>query len=122
MPKSILLVEDDPVQLKMEEDFFNKEGFEVAVAASGEEALSMALKKTFDLILLDILLPRVDGVEVCRRIKKSPNNTNTKIIAVTSFDVTDVQKKAQAAGVDDLVIKPLNFVELSKKIKTLLGN
>ena len=121
MPKSVLVVEDSPTQLEVFKTIVKDAGYEVDTAASGEEALKVVGAKSFDLIILDLLLPRVDGFEVCRRIKRNPDTKKAKIIAVTSFDVKDIEEKVTAAGMDDMIIKPFKPEDIVAKIKKLIG-
>jgi CheY-like chemotaxis protein len=97
-----------------------KLGYDVTAVDSGEAALEVVLTKKFDLILLDIMLPRVDGFEVCRRIKADPATQNIPVVAMTAFDVPDIISKCMAAGADDVVLKPFEINKLMSVIKKFL--
>lgn len=120
MAKTVLIVEDSPTQLEVIKRAVSEAGFEVLTAVSGEEALKVLQDKKADAMVLDVLLPRVDGFEVARRIKAKPETQNIKIISITSFDVGDIQEKAKEAGVDDIVIKPFKPEAIVAKINDLL--
>lgn len=121
MGKSILAVEDYPETLELMKSIFQQEGYEVRTATTGEEALEEIAKHQFNLVLLDIMLPRIDGFDVCRRIKSSPKTKNLPVIAVTAFDVPDIVNKCKLAGVDEVILKPfdpVNLVEMIKRYST----
>lgn len=117
MAKSILIIEDYADTLKLLQVIFEKEGYEVRTAETGEQALEIISKRMFDLILLDIMLPRIDGFEVCRRIKSNPLTRNTPVIAITAFDVPDIIKRCTAAGADDTLLKPFDRTDLLNMVK-----
>ena len=104
MAKSILVVEDYPETLKLFEQVLATEGFSVRAVETGEKALDALAVKKFDLVLLDVMLPRIDGMEVCRRIKIA--NKKLPVVAVTAFDVPDIVTRCKNAGFDDVVMKP----------------
>ncbi len=117
---SILVVEDDDDILRLETYVLRKEGFEVSEAASGEKALELAHSRHFDLIVLDIMLPDLDGLEVCRRIRSSPALQSIPIIMVTAKgEETDVVIGLQI-GADDYIRKPFKPRELVARIRTVL--
>jgi len=117
MNKSILVVEDFPETLKMLVSILERADYEVKTAETGEEALESLSANKFDLVLLDIMLPRVDGFEVCRRIKSDPKTQDLPVIALTAFDVPDIVSKCAAAGVDETVLKPFDVNNLLNMIK-----
>lgn len=121
MSKSILVVEDSPTQREVFKQMVQDAGYQADAVSSGEESLKAVFEKTFDLVLLDLLLPRVDGFEVSRRIKDNPKTKGIKIIAITSFDVKDIKQKTHDSGADDVIIKPFKAEELVAKIKKLIG-
>ena len=120
MGKLVLVVEDSPTQLEVLKNIVASAGYDVRTSISGEEALKMVTQDPFDLVILDLLLPRVDGFEVCRRIKRDPSTNKIKVLAITSFDVADIADKTSAAGVDEILIKPFKPQDLEKKLKKLI--
>lgn len=120
MSKLVLIVEDSPTQLEVLKNIVEGAGYEVRTSISGEEALKMVVLEPFSFVVLDLLLPRVDGFEVCRRIKRDPKTNMIKVIAITSFDVADIQDKATSAGVDEILIKPFKPEDLEKKLNKLV--
>jgi len=121
MSKSILIVEDFPETLKLLVSILERAGYEVRTAETGEEALESLSANKFDLVLLDIMLPRVDGFEVCRRIKSDPKTQEIPVVALTAFDVPDIVSKCAAAGTDDVILKPFDVDNLLKVIKKYLS-
>jgi len=121
MSKSILIVEDYPETAEMLRTILEAEGYSISLAETGEKALEKVAEKRYDLILLDIMLPRIDGFEVCRRIKADPKTQSIPVIAVTAFDVQDIVKKCTAAGADDVILKPFDVAKLLETIKKYLS-
>lgn len=113
----ILLVDDEPLFAKGLKRSLESEGYEVTVASDGEKALRQAESKAFDLILLDLMLPKVDGLAVCRTIRA---RHDVPIIMLTARD-DDVDKiVGLELGADDYITKPFNTRELSARIKAVL--
>ncbi|MEN8189872.1 MAG: hybrid sensor histidine kinase/response regulator [Thermodesulfobacteriota bacterium] len=114
----ILIIDDEPVNVDIIKEILEFEkGFTYRAASSGEEALEL-LKDYFpDIVLLDIMMPGIDGYEVCRRIKKDPNHRFTKILMVTGKAMIDERLKGYEVGADDYVTKPFVDDELLAKIK-----
>lgn len=116
----ILLIEDDPHAVGILEPILISKGFSVSVARDGMEGLEKVQAVSPDLILLDIHMPRLDGLEVCRQVK---NNVSTRLIPVVMLTaMSDLDKKIEAleAGADDFVHKPYNSLELMTRMKSLL--
>ncbi|MBU0502025.1 MAG: response regulator [bacterium] len=118
--KSILVVEDYPETLELFKKLLEVEGYVVTPAASGEQALELVSHKSFDLIVLDIMLPRVDGFEVCRRTKADPKTKKIPVIAVTAFDVPNIADRCQAVGANEVVLKPFEPGRLIAVLKKYL--
>jgi putative two-component system response regulator len=116
----ILLVEDDPQAVGILEPILISKGFSVAVARDGVEGLEKVRLLAPDLLLMDINMPRMDGIELCRRLKSDDATRMTPVVMLTAL--MDLEKKLQAleAGADDFVNKPYNTVELITRIKSLL--
>ncbi|MFH1684059.1 MAG: response regulator [Candidatus Margulisiibacteriota bacterium] len=117
MGKSILIIEDYPETLEMMRTVFEGIGYKVKTAETGEQAFEILARQNFDIILLDIMLPRIDGFEVCRRIKSNPKTQNIAVVATTAFDVPDIVEKCTSAGADDVLLKPFEISDLIDIIK-----
>jgi len=118
--KRILIVEDNPMEAKLIQEYIREMPLEVQVAANGEEAIYRLDQKGADLILLDILLPGMDGLEICRRLKSQDHTRNIQILVTTCLADLESKAKSFETGADDLLIKPLNAFELRVRINTLL--
>lgn len=118
--KKILFIEDEPDQRLILSMRLKKGGFTVLEAEDGPKGLEMASKEKPDLILLDIIMPGIDGFEVARRLRKNPATHAIPIVAATAAGVDDVEHKCFTAGADDCVRKPYDSAELLEKIGRLL--
>ena len=117
MSKRILIVEDEESIADLERDYLELSGFQVEVANDGETGLNKALKGEFDLIILDLMLPGVDGFEICREVR---SQKNTPIIMV-SAKKDDIDKiRGLGLGADDYMTKPFNPLELVARVKSQL--
>ncbi|HGY55595.1 MAG TPA: response regulator [Caldithrix abyssi] len=117
---SILIVDDNPANLKLLDLILRKEGYEVIPAQSGPEALEIMKTVLPDLIFLDIMMPEMDGYELCQRLKNNPRTQNIPIIFITSkAEPTDIVKGFEY-GAADYVTKPFNKVVLLARMRTHL--
>jgi putative two-component system response regulator len=114
----ILAVDDDPRNLKLLKALLQAE-YEIVTASSGADALSISRKIDLDLVLLDIMMPGMDGFEVCRRLKHSEATRLIPIVMVTAFDDSEAKVRAIEAGADDFLTKPPNKTELLARVKSL---
>ena len=118
----ILIVEDDPVLARMYSEKFKFEGFNVIVARDGEEALEMALSNAVQLILLDIMLPRMSGIDMLGKLRESPRGKGLNVIVLTNLAEPEEKNKAFQLGVKDYLIKamqtPEDVVNMVKKYIT----
>jgi two-component system cell cycle response regulator DivK len=119
MPK-ILLVEDNEMNRDMLSRRLSRNGFEVVVAVDGQQAVTMASAEMPDLILMDMSLPVMDGLEATRRVKAAPTTRSIPIIALTANALVEDRERALAAGCDDFDTKPVELPRLLEKIKTQL--
>src|SRR5690348_5416308 len=117
MSRSVLLVEDDPRVRRVLQLALRDEGYVVALAASGREGLEALGSSTPDVVLLDLMLPDLDGFDVCRRIR---HDSDVPVIMVTARTDTHDVVAGLEAGADDYVTKPLVAKELSARIRALL--
>ena len=113
----ILVVEDNAQNRYLMEYLLRKSGYAVVMASTGAEALSMAIREAPDLILMDIQLPDLDGLEVTRRLRASDMDKAVPIVAVTSFAMAGDRQKALEAGCTGYIEKPIDPEHLLKEIK-----
>lgn len=118
MNNKILIVDDIPKNIQMAMNILKNEGYKMFYAKSGKMALELVLEHGFDLILLDIMMPEMNGYDVCEELK---NNTKTKDIPIVFLSgknsTLDIEQAYEAGGVD-YVIKPFISIELIRKVKT----
>jgi len=119
----ILLVEDNEMNRDMLSRRLQRKGFEIALAVDGPEGVAMALSGGFDLILMDMSLPEIDGWEATRRVREAETGTgkHVPIIALTAHAMSGDREKAMAAGCDDYDTKPVELDRLLGKMAALLG-
>lgn len=115
---AILLIEDEPNVVSVIKRGLADYDFEVSVATNGLTGLQMALDYQFDLIILDIMLPQLDGIQVCKRIRE--HNETVPIIMLTALDSTQNIVSGLDSGADDYLAKPFKMEELAARLKTLL--
>src|SRR5437667_5750243 len=120
MAEMILVVDDDPDIARFVEVNLRSAGFDVAVATDGEEALRRAEEIRPDLVLLDVMMPRVDGFEVAQRLRRNTRTANTCIIMLTAKAQSTDKVLGLTAGADDYIIKPFDPIELLARVKTTL--
>ncbi|MCB0748582.1 MAG: response regulator [Ignavibacteriales bacterium] len=116
----ILVVDDQPDNVFLLEDRLNKEGFNVIKAYDGISAIDKVKKENPDLILLDVMMPKMDGFEVCKALSSNDKTRLTPIIMVTALNSTSDIEKGFEAGAFDYIKKPFNRVELLARIKAAL--
>jgi len=119
--KSILLVDDSNTALMMEQMILSGQPYNLLVARDGTEAVSMANKEIPDLILMDIVMPSMNGVEACKALREAPATKEIPIIMVTTRGEVETLEAAFAAGCTDYVTKPIDSAELCSKIRNLIG-
>jgi two-component system cell cycle response regulator DivK len=119
MPK-ILIVEDDPMNMKLIVEILNSLDFMIQTAKNGLEALTIADKDLYDLILMDIELPGMDGIETARRIKDKPGYNNIPIIALTAFAMKGDREKFLNEGFDYYLSKPIHVADFINFMKDIL--
>lgn len=121
MPKKILIVDDEPNIVISLEFLMKKEGFEVAIANDGEDALAKVDSFTPDLVLLDVMMPRKSGFEVCEALRADPAKGSLKIVMLTAKGRDTEVAKGLAIGADAYMTKPFSTKELLAMVKAMLG-
>jgi two-component system, OmpR family, phosphate regulon response regulator PhoB len=116
----VLVVEDEPAQREVMSYNFEAEGFRVAQASNGEEALMLVEESAPDVIVLDWMLPNVSGIEVCRRLKMRPETRGVPIIMLSARSEEVDRVRGLETGADDYMIKPYSLVELVARVRTQL--
>lgn len=114
----ILLVDDDPFTIRVLSDSLEEMGYSVVTAKNGREALELAGNGDYPLVLSDWVMPEMDGIELCRRIRSSQCPQYTYIILLTSLDARDNIIQGLEAGADEYLVKPVNPAELTVRLKT----
>ncbi|HVL56116.1 MAG TPA: response regulator [Burkholderiaceae bacterium] len=122
MSKTILIADDEPNIVLSLEYLLEREGYRVLVARDGEEALQAIEREAPDLVLLDVMLPRASGYEVCERIRGNPSRSQLRIVMLTAKGREVEISKGIALGADAYVTKPFANRELLAQIRALLGD
>ncbi|MEW6285596.1 MAG: response regulator [Chloroflexota bacterium] len=120
MGLEILVVDDDPLSRKITSGVLQSAGFNIFTAGSGEEALALVKTTAPALAVLDVLMPDMDGFELCRRLRRSPETAQIPIIILTGLKELDDRLQAYDAGADDFIPKPLEPAEFVARVKALL--
>jgi two-component system cell cycle response regulator len=120
MTARVLVVDDIPANVKLLEARLGAEYFEVSTANSGEQALAKIAKEAPDIVLLDVMMPGMDGFEVCRRIKTNPESAHLPVVMVTALDQVSDRIQGLEAGADDFLTKPVNDLALFARVRSLV--
>jgi DNA-binding response OmpR family regulator len=121
MAKRVLVVDDEPNIVMSLRFLMEREGFEVEVASTGEAALEALGQAPADLVLLDVMMPKLDGFDVCQRIRGNPVWAATKIVMLTAKGREVERDKGLALGADEYVTKPFSTRDLVARVKEMLG-
>jgi len=120
-PKSRILIADDhPTNVELLEVYLSGLDCEIAVAVDGRDTLQKVASFKPDLILLDIMMPKLSGFEVCKQVKEDPATRNIMILMVTALNELGDIERAVNAGTDDFLSKPVNKLELLKRVENML--
>ncbi len=118
---NILIVDDVPTNIQIVANILKSQGYSMAYAQSGNTAIELAMSNPFDLILLDIMMPEMDGFEVCRRLKDNPATKDIPVLFLTAKTETESIVQGFDTGAVDYVVKPVNEAELIARVKTHLA-
>ena len=118
MGEKVLVVDDEEQVRDLLNTFLKREGYEVVVASNGEEAIKLAEAENPQLILLDVVMPGLDGIETCRRLKSQETTKLIPVIISTAF--RDTLGEALEAGADDFLTKPFHLLEVAIRVKSIL--
>ena len=119
MTARVLVVDDVDANVKLLEARLTAEYFEVRTARSGAEALQISARERADVVLLDVMMPGMDGFEVCRRLKAEPRTQHIPVIMITALDQPSDRVKGLEAGADDFLTKPVDDIALITRVKNL---
>lgn len=122
MPRQILVIDDNPVNTKLVSCILEAAGYQVECAAEAKQAISTLEKEVFDLILMDIGLPGMDGLELTRRLKSDERTKKIPVVALTANAMKGDEQNAFDAGCAGYITKPINTREFPKQIEKFLGN
>jgi CheY-like chemotaxis protein len=120
--RRILIVDDDPRLLHVVSMYLGIEGYDVTTAADGEEALHCVEVSPPDLILLDVMMPGMDGLEACRRLKSDPGTRSIPVLMFTALSREEDIEEGRIAGADRFINKPFSLIGLEAVIKGFLGD
>ena len=118
--KSLLVIDDNPVNQNQLAAILRQEGYQVTTAVGGEEGLRLTQKNIFDLILLDIVMPEMDGVSVCRALQQNNQTSDVPIIMVSSLEVAETKIQCFNLGAVDYITKPFHNGEVLARIRSQL--
>jgi len=121
MPEKILIVDDDVETLRLVGLMLQRQGYEIAAASNGTQAIAMAQSELPDLIVLDIMMPDMDGYQVTKQLRGMSETSSTPILMFTAKSQVDDKVAGYDAGVDDYLTKPVHPAELVAHIKALLS-
>ncbi|MFQ5924081.1 MAG: response regulator transcription factor, partial [Anaerolineales bacterium] len=116
MSAKILVVDDSPLMTKLAQDHLAAEGYQVETAPDGPSALTIAESWKPDLVLLDVMMPEMDGFEACRRLRKMKTTSSVPIIMLTAVSNIEAKKTGFACGADDYITKPFEPAELMLRV------
>jgi CheY-like chemotaxis protein len=119
-PAKILIADDNQQNVELLEAYLTELECEISSAADGEQTLARVREDPPDVILLDIMMPKISGFEVCRKLKGAEATRDIQILMVTALNQTGDIERAVQAGTDDFLIKPVNKLELILRVKSLL--
>ena len=117
---SILLVDDNAQNLELMQAFLEELPCQIRTASDGVEAIESIDRSCPNLVILDVMMPRMSGIEVCQKIKSQPSTRDTVVIMVTALNEVSDYERAVECGTNDFITKPVNKIELIARVKSLL--
>ncbi len=117
----VLIVEDNELNMKLFNDLLTAHGYDTVLAGDGGEALALARRHHPDLILMDIQLPQISGLEVTRQLKQDPELKRIPVIAVTAFAMKGDREKIRAGGCEDYIAKPISIAAFLQTVERFLA-
>ena len=118
--RRVLIAEDDPPGAELLEAYLGETDYEIQTAADGEETLLKAKQWQPDLVLLDVMMPKISGFEVCKRLRAEPATCKIAVLMVTALDQPSDVDRGVEAGANDFLTKPINKTELLLRVRSLL--
>jgi two-component system alkaline phosphatase synthesis response regulator PhoP len=119
MPR-VLIADDNQLNAELLEAHLDGSGFETKIATNGDETLRLAKEWRPAVVLLDVMMPKISGFEVCKRLRADPETRNAAVLMVTALDQPTDVERAVEAGTDDFLTKPINKTELLLRVRALL--
>ncbi len=119
-PPRILIADDDPLGAELLEAYLSESDYELRTASDGEQTLQLVADWRPDVILLDVMMPRISGFEVCKRLRGEAATRDLAILMITALDQPSDIERAVEAGTDDFLSKPINKTELLLRVRSLL--
>ena len=118
--RKVVIIDDNPLAVESLETLFVYEGYKVITASTGETGLKEVIKEKPDIVILDIMLPDMDGIQVCEKIKTNPVTGNVKVLMLTAYDTDESFDKSIMKKADWYMVKPFNVNHLLKIVNKLL--
>jgi PleD family two-component response regulator len=113
----VLIVDDDENTLEILRRWLAKEGYETVTAEDGQECLDILQKERFDIVLLDVMMPNVDGLQVCEQLRQDPRLRTIPVVLLTAKDDMETRTRGMALGVSEYLTKPINKLELFARLR-----
>ena len=117
----VLVVDDDPRLLQIIEMYLRVEGYDVVTAENGEDALARLRAHEVALVILDVMMPGMDGIEACARIRSDPSTVDVPVVMCTALSADEDVRRARDAGASHMITKPFNLVGLGAVVRSYLG-
>ena len=120
MDRSIMIVDDNPEIITLYRSIFQRKGYQVLEALDGAAALRLLEDTIPDIFVLDIMIPEMNGIELCQRIRALPGLDQTPVLILSAYSESGIIEQAFAAGANDYLIKPINARNLEEKVRDML--
>ena len=118
--KRILMIDDENFNIQIMKEYLESKGYEFFSAKDGDEGIKKAIETNPNLVIVDLIMPKKDGFEVCEVLRKLPETSGTPIILMTGFEAEDLEMRSKFYGADEVVRKPYVVEELIRKVKQML--